>query len=202
MARLVAGTSSCASPFQPRAQAILRDWRKAMPSRSFFQVPDQAANALILADSVGEIDDNALKLISKGQAPLVNDGSLSLFLGISTEIIYSITTKKQKNYRRFVIKKGNGKFRFIDAPRTYLKVVQWWILDNILSSVQLPDYVTGFVRGRGIVSNAIRHVGMRHILNMDIANFFPPSMRRRCAGFLKTLGTHKASRSSWRRSAH
>jgi DNA-binding CsgD family transcriptional regulator len=71
------------------------------------------------------------------------------------------------------LKKKDGTKRDIDTPRTYLKVIQWWILDNILNHVEIAENVFGFVAGRSAVKNAEYHFGAKHVLNVDIRQFFP-----------------------------
>lgn len=71
------------------------------------------------------------------------------------------------------MKKDDGGERIISTPKTYLKVIQWWICDNILSSADIHDSVHGFRAGRSYITNASTHLGCRHILNIDIMKFFP-----------------------------
>lgn len=73
----------------------------------------------------------------------------------------------------FSDEKSDGSLRQIDTPRTYLKVIQWWILDNILNKVEFNSNVFGFISGKSAIQNAQYHIGAQHILNVDIQNFFP-----------------------------
>ncbi|MEQ8954573.1 MAG: retron St85 family RNA-directed DNA polymerase, partial [Gammaproteobacteria bacterium] len=105
--------------------------------------------------------------------PMPSTGALPLFLGISPKTIFSIRHNPRKHYRSFELKKKDGTKRDIDTPRTYLKVIHWWILDNILNRVQLADNIFGFVSGRSAIQNAEYHLGAKHVLNVDIQQFFP-----------------------------
>ena len=105
--------------------------------------------------------------------PLVTVDTLALFLGVSPELIEKLHNQSDKNYRSFKIEKKDGKSRKIETPKTFLKVIQWWILDNILAKIDLPDQVFGFVQGKCIRDNAAFHQGANHILSVDISNFFP-----------------------------
>jgi RNA-directed DNA polymerase len=145
-----------------------------MPSRSFYTVPDFEHIEAILLDSNGpESAPLLLPFREAGVAPLLDAGSLPRCIGIGTPTFFSILRRKNKHYRRFSLPKKSGGARDICTPRTYLKVIQWWILDNILYQANFPEYVTGFVRGQSPISNARRHVGHAHILNMDLKSFFP-----------------------------
>lgn len=112
----------------------------------------------------------------KGLPPIIMPNDLPLFLGISPKKIYSICNDEIREkiyYRKFELRKKNGSKREIHAPRTYLKVIQWWILDNILNLVPIEKNIFGFVLKRNIVNNAEFHLGSKHILNVDIKDFFP-----------------------------
>lgn len=123
-----------------------------------------------------ESDIDVLKFREKNLPPIIDVRDLSLFIGIGQDKIDSIRNealKKEIHYRRIEISKKDGSKRIIYAPRTYLKVVQWWILDNILNRIDVNENIFGFVPKRNIIQNAKYHFGSKHILNVDIKDFFP-----------------------------
>lgn len=81
-------------------------------------------------------------------------------------------TPDAAKYTSFDIPKRRGGKRTIDAPNPYLKAVQRR-LSAVLYAVHRPrSSAHGFLRARGIVSNASRHFGRRHVGNVDLENFF------------------------------
>ena len=76
-------------------------------------------------------------------------------------------------YRDFVIRKRSGRERLIEAPADSVDILQTKLL-RILELVYKPrPAAQGFVQGRSIVSNALRHVGKSYVLNIDLKDFFP-----------------------------
>ena len=75
-------------------------------------------------------------------------------------------------YHIFQIINGE-KTRTINAPSIKLKCRQKWILRNILSSITIPSYIHGFVKGKSIKTNAESHIGQKEILCLDLKDFFP-----------------------------
>ncbi|WP_170125851.1 retron St85 family RNA-directed DNA polymerase [Pelagimonas varians] len=112
------------------------------------------------------------KFRERGVAPLLTEFDIATVLGIGPKLIVSMLKKPNRHYRTFPLTKKDGSERQISAPRTYLKVAQWWILDNIVSRVPASENVFGFCRGRSIQDNARYHLGSTHILNVDIKSFF------------------------------
>ncbi len=112
-------------------------------------------------------------LLLRGLPPLARTDVLSAILGVSHKLLFVMAHNPKKYYRTFQIPKRSGGDRLISTPRVFLKVVQRWILLNILYRRGLPDYVTGFVPGRGILANAQFHVGRRYLLRIDLQDFFP-----------------------------
>ena len=75
-------------------------------------------------------------------------------------------------YKQFEIKKRSGGSRTIRAPATNLKIIQKSIARELSKLVRFKPCVTGFVEGRDIKRNALMHVGQRHVLNLDLEDFF------------------------------
>lgn len=78
-----------------------------------------------------------------------------------------------KKYINFDIPKKTGGVRTITAPDKFLKKIQRRI--NLLMCLffEAKSAAHGFVEERSIVSNAKIHVGKKHILNVDLKDFFP-----------------------------
>jgi retron-type reverse transcriptase len=82
---------------------------------------------------------------------------------------------------------GGRKQRTIYAPSKVLSWVQTRIREGLLMQIQQPEYVTGFVPGRGIAYNARIHVNSRTVVNIDLKDFFPSITPKRVYGLLSTV---------------
>ncbi|MHA1898166.1 MAG: reverse transcriptase family protein, partial [Promethearchaeota archaeon] len=80
---------------------------------------------------------------------------------------------KSRFYKRKIIPKKNGGKRVISIPKYKLKILQKWILENILNKVKLNEYCTAFKPGSSIVDNASPHVGAKTLVKIDLKDFFP-----------------------------
>jgi RNA-directed DNA polymerase len=85
--------------------------------------------------------------------------------------LYIIT--ESARYKTFEIPKKSGGMRQISTPVTALKIIQWK-LNQVLQAVYEPKpSAHGFVQGKNIVTNAQAHANKRHVLNLDLKDFFP-----------------------------
>lgn len=77
-------------------------------------------------------------------------------------------------YKVYYINKrsGNGK-REIAQPSAELKLIQRWVVDNVLSSYPIHSAAAAYVQGKGIRANAESHASNRYLLKLDFHNFFP-----------------------------
>lgn len=85
---------------------------------------------------------------------------------------------------------NNGrKKRKIYAPDRLLSWIQNRIRSQLLLQLPVEDQVHGFVRSRGIVTNASAHaLGRRAwVMNVDLKDFFPSINSRRVHGFFHTV---------------
>lgn len=98
---------------------------------------------------------------------------LSKLLHISSESLEEL--KFDYNYKHFKIEKKKKKtYRFIDAPKFKLKILQKWILVNVLQNVHISDQATAFIKNKnGIKDNAQRHLNNKYLLEMDLKDFYP-----------------------------
>lgn len=92
------------------------------------------------------------------------------------------------HYQRFQIPKKTGGTRLISAPMPRLKRAQRWVLEHVLSGVELHEAAHGFVPGRSIVTNAQLHVGRAVVINLDLKDFFPTLTYSRVFGVFRSLG--------------
>ncbi|WP_417516161.1 retron St85 family RNA-directed DNA polymerase [Minwuia sp.] len=160
-----------------------------MPTRTYY-FPNNLTHLeeILEAEGIQIPTQKILHFRNVNAAPLLEPETISIFLGVSPKLIYSIIRKIDVHYRTFHLLKKNGNFRKIDAPRTYLKVIQWWILDNILVRQSVRPEVFGFVPKRSAVMNAEYHRGAKRILNVDIKDFFPSISQIKVNNVFRNIG--------------
>jgi len=94
-------------------------------------------------------------------------------IGINKSYLLRLSQNHNKCYKSYYIEKKSGAMRIIDAPNRELKAVQGWILRNILENQQISERAHGFIKGRGIKTNAKFHLNKHYIICLDIKDFFP-----------------------------
>ncbi|HRQ06002.1 MAG TPA: retron St85 family RNA-directed DNA polymerase [Nitrosomonas halophila] len=112
---------------------------------------------------------------ASGSVMPVNDLDLSdlgIALGISPRLLTAFIHKPAHHYRQFEIGKSGGGARVISSPRTFLKIVQYWLLDYFLFGLPVHANCHAYRPQHSIVSNAMPHVNKPFVGNIDIENFF------------------------------
>lgn len=130
----------------------------------------------------------AKKLLESGLPPLVRPEILSYLFGISYSLLLSMALSPELHYRRYRIPKARHGYRKIEAPRRFLKIVQRWIYDYILSNIPVPSSVHGFVPDRDIFTNVQPHLKSKNIMVIDIKDFFPSIERKKVKRVFKERG--------------
>ncbi|MGD0624084.1 MAG: retron St85 family RNA-directed DNA polymerase [Thermodesulfobacteriota bacterium] len=115
----------------------------------------------------------AESLLDKKIIPVLFGPEIANFMGVSTKLVSHMAIMPNKYYRSFKIKKKTGKFRTITAPRVFLKTIQRYILDCILTPLKPHKAATGFRRKLSMKKGASSHVGHPYIWNIDLKDFFP-----------------------------
>jgi RNA-directed DNA polymerase len=98
---------------------------------------------------------------------------LSAHSGLGRGHIHSLLFGKGQSYRTFRIPKASGGFRQIADPIPSLRVLQRWVLREILDKLRTTSSCYGFSRGSNLRLHAAQHVGARAVLSLDLRNFFP-----------------------------
>lgn len=92
---------------------------------------------------------------------------------LTIESFVKIFNDRDNHYHQFKILKKSGSTREISAPDDQIKNIQY-LLKRYLDWLYIPhNHAHGFIKGKGIRSNAEVHVGKKYVLNIDIENFFP-----------------------------
>lgn len=100
---------------------------------------------------------------------------LAKLTGLSTRLLYCLSIKTQNYYRRTTIPKRNGTAREINIPSYTLRILQRWILVNILNKIRPSTRAMAFRRGPnfGQKQNAYYHSHTLYGLSLDLKDFFP-----------------------------
>jgi retron-type reverse transcriptase len=99
--------------------------------------------------------------------------SLAEWTGLSFQDVTYIVATAPRRYKVFQIPKRNGGWRTVAQPSRELKLIQNLIVKRVLHLLPLHDAAHGYVKGRGIRSNANAHAESNYVLKLDIEDFFP-----------------------------
>lgn len=113
------------------------------------------------------------RLLTNGLPVIFDKRHLAALIGLNELYLNHLFILTDKLYREIQIPKKRKGFRTISIPSEGIKLVQRWILDNILYKIRINQASQGFVKGRSIVDNAKVHVNKACIINIDIKDFFP-----------------------------
>ena len=93
-------------------------------------------------------------------------------MGVPLKHLTFLWRIKNSQYRELKIPKRGGGFRTILDPSEQLREAQRPLLTNVLSRIELPDYLWAFELGRSIPTMARLHIGKRVIYSWDIKSYF------------------------------
>lgn len=126
--------------------------------------------------------------------PIVTDiHSISDELALSTRLVFLMSKKSENFYNDFFIKKKDGTNRQILSPKFSMKMVQKWILSEILEKVSVSEQAMAYIKGQGscIKKNANYHRYNLYIYEIDLKDFFTAIKRVRVFYVFKNIGYNK-----------
>lgn len=117
-----------------------------------------------------------------------DETALLKYLGMSGKELKKIWWYHRRMYHEFSIAKGLGKKRLIQAPDRRLKIIQQKLALSLDQIYRRRNPVHGFVVDRSVKTNAEAHGSRRHVVNLDLQDFFPSITENRIKGLLQSLG--------------
>ncbi|QDU58349.1 reverse transcriptase family protein [Aeoliella mucimassa] len=137
-------------------------------------------------------ESNAEKLEGRGLPVLHTPSELATAIDLPLSTLrwlaYHNEAAEQVHYVQFQVRKKSGGIRVLASPHKKMRRAQQWILDNILTKIDIHEAAHGFVAGRSTVTNAAMHVGQQVVVNVDLQDFFPSVTFPRVEGFFRSLG--------------
>lgn len=97
--------------------------------------------------------------------------TLFRLLGEDSKVLATIVERIDSYYFEDLIRKKSGELRVLHKPRYKLKRIQSKI-KKLLSMVELPECVHGWVKGKSIKSALEQHLGMKYLYCFDIRSYF------------------------------
>ena len=90
------------------------------------------------------------------------------------EKVNQIVKSAHRRYKVYEIKKRSGSgYRTIAQPAKEVKLLQYWVINNILNRFDTHPSATAYIKGKNIKDNARPHANYPYLLKLDIKNFFP-----------------------------
>lgn len=99
--------------------------------------------------------------------------AIARHLGVRAASIARVINNAPHRYKHYVIPKRTGGMRHIYHPTPELKVIQRWIVGELLANVPVHPVVYSYMPGRSIAMHARVHVRSRYFLRLDFKDFFP-----------------------------
>ncbi len=115
---------------------------------------------------------------------------LSSMMGLTESLIYCLSKRTENYYKKKYISKKNGEKREIYMPSYTLKIVQKWILHNILNKVKPSNQAMAFRKGKeyNCKANALFHIETRYGVALDLKDFFTSIKSNRIYTVFSNIG--------------
>lgn len=105
-------------------------------------------------------------------------------LALPTNYLLKLATTASHRYKTYAIPKKTGGERIINHPARELKLVQSWLLHNVLATLPIHPAATAYRTGSNIQRNALPHADKNYLLRVDFQDFFPSLKRDDVTGIL------------------
>ncbi|MCB2185504.1 MAG: retron St85 family RNA-directed DNA polymerase [Deltaproteobacteria bacterium] len=92
--------------------------------------------------------------------------------GLGKPEINRIINDSRRCVKHIKIPKHNGGFRLVVQPTRKVKLIQYWLIDNVFSKMEVHSSAMSYRPNISIRRNAEVHKNMRYFLKLDFIDFF------------------------------
>lgn len=133
----------------------------------------------------------AKRIFNNGVPIIFDEYHFSKLVGIDYSYMYKVANDPRKFYRSFSILKHDGSRRKIDEPLPTLKIIQNWILKNILYKTNIHPSAKAYKTGLSLKENVKYHRNQKYVLKLDIVKFFNSISEKLIFKYFFNLGYEK-----------
>lgn len=94
-------------------------------------------------------------------------------LHIGPEKLDQIVKQARHRAKKLILPKKSGGIRTVWQPANSTKMVQYWLMNNVLKAFPVHSSAMAYKRKISILDNAKAHKGQYFFLRMDMKDFFP-----------------------------
>ena len=98
---------------------------------------------------------------------------ISMRLALPVRFLLKLANTASHRYKEYTVPKKTGGTRTIHHPARELKLVQNWLLRNVLIRLPIHPAATAYCKGSSIRRNAEMHAANNYLLRVDFQDFFP-----------------------------
>lgn len=99
--------------------------------------------------------------------------TISQNLNIPQSMLNTAILHARESVTHIEIPKRDGSSRLVYQPSNKLKVIQYWLINNIFKDFEIHDCAMAYQKKKSIKLNAKTHQENRYFLKLDFKNFFP-----------------------------
>ncbi|HDZ00387.1 MAG TPA: hypothetical protein ENH52_02850 [Nitrospirae bacterium] len=94
-------------------------------------------------------------------------------LYVPAEMLEDALSKSRILVRHISLHKKDGARRKVYQPSKKLKLIQYWLINNVFQHLIVHESATAYLSGISIKDNAKKHQKNKYLLKLDFKNFFP-----------------------------
>ena len=99
-------------------------------------------------------------------------GQIAEDIGVPEDQLRSWIREDQFKIKHARLPKNSGGHRTLRIPPRSAKLVQYWLIQNILKYVEVDNAAMAFLPGSSIIKNAKAHRFQNYFVKMDLKDFF------------------------------